>query len=123
MMLRSIFVPRFACRAIAFALLAGLCWALFSPAASEAKLQTQTRAQTSSWTISPDNEETFVLYQNDRGEITCRPATKSERDFINSRNQAGPTRVIYPGAPRGLDDSNALKSLESSTGLNLLPSA
>ena len=122
-MLRSVFLPRFACRAVVFALLAGLCWALFAPGPSEAKLQIQTRAQTSNWSISQNNEDTFVLYQDERGQTSCRPATKSERDFINTRNQAGPTRVIYPGAPRGRDDSNALKSLESTTGLNLLPSA
>ena len=123
-MVRFTLLSRLAVRAAAFALLAGLCWALLSPDTSEAKFQIQTnKAQPSKWTIAPDNEDIFVLYQNERGETTCRLATKAERDQLNSRNQAGPTRVIYPGALRGRDDSNEMKSLESTTGLKLLPSA
>ena len=121
-MLRFIFLPRYASRAIAFALLAGLCWALLSPQPSAAQLQVQTTPQTSKWTFSPGDEDVFVLYQNERGETTCRPATKAERDQIVSR-RPGPTRVIYPGAPRERDGANAMSALESETGLNLLPSA
>ena len=123
-MQRFIFLPRYACRAVAFALLAGLCWALVSPPASEAKLQTKSTTRTANWTVANDGEDAFVLYQDERGETTCRPATKVERDQINSRRQDGPTRVIYPGAPRERDgDQNALLALENTTGLNLLPSA
>ena len=122
-MLRFIPLPRYASRPVAFALLAGLCWALLAPRASEAKFQTKTATPLSKWTASTDGEDTYVLYKNERGETTCRPATKAERDQINSRHLGGPTRVIYPGAPRERDDTNAIRSLESTTGLNLLPSA
>ena len=124
-MLRFIFLPRYASRAIALALLAGICWALFSPRASQArregKLQTQTTKPLPSLTGSANNDEDiYVLYRNERGETACRPATKAERDQINARERGGPTRVIYPGASR--DGENAIKS-EDAPGLNLLPSA
>jgi len=107
-MLRFIFLPRFASRAIAFALLAGLCWALLSPQPSAAQLQVQTTTpKPSTWNFSPADEDVFVLYQNERGETTCRPATKAERDQINSGRSGGPARVIYPGAPRERDGANA----------------
>jgi alpha-tubulin suppressor-like RCC1 family protein len=122
-MLRLILLPRYASRSVAFALLAGLCWSLLAPRASEAKFQTKTSPSSSEWTASTNGEDTYVLYQNERGETTCRPATRAERDQINSRHLGGPTRVIYPGAPRSRDDTNAIRSLESTTGLNLLPSA
>src|SRR6185369_322730 len=122
-MLRFIFPPRFAFRAVAFAVLAGLCWALFSPQRSAAQLKVQTTTpKTSNWSLSP-GEDVFILYQNERGETTCRPATKAERDQINSGRSGGPARVIYPGAPRERDGANAMSTLESETGLNLLPSA
>jgi len=123
-MLRFIFLPRYASRAVAFALFAGLCWALLSPQPSAAQLQIQTTTpRNPTWTFSPGDEDVFVLYQNERGETTCRPATKAERDQIDSRRSGGPARVIYPGAPRERDGANAIRSLESTTGLNLLPSA
>ena len=122
-MLRFILLPRFASRALALALLAGLCWAAFSPRSSEAKYGIQKRAQTANSTFSPDDEETFVLYQNERGETTCRPATKAERDQINSRHLGGRSYLIYPGAPRARDGGEAIQSLEADTGLKLQPSA
>ena len=119
-MLRFIFLPRYASRAVAFALLAGLCCALFWPRSSHAVLQTNITPQISNWTISTGDEDTFVLYRNERGETTCRPATRAERDQINSRHLGGRTRVIYPGAPRKFDKPTGPQPLDSS---NLLPSA
>src|SRR5688572_23596217 len=124
-MLRFIFLPRYAFRAIALALLAGLCWALFSPRASEArreaKLQTQTTKPLPIGTTADPDEDIYVLYRNERGETACRPATRLERDHINARERGGQTRVIYAGAPR--DGENAIKSEDAPGGLNLLPSA
>jgi alpha-tubulin suppressor-like RCC1 family protein len=63
------------------------------------------------------------MYRDGRGDIACRAATKAERDAINSRTNAGPTRIIYAGAPRD-SESNAQRSESDTTpGLNLLPSA
>src|SRR5688572_32301915 len=115
-MTRSIFPLRYASRAVALTLLAGLCWAAFGPRSSHARLQPQKAPQLSRWTTSNDGDDIFVLYRNERGETTCRPATKAERDQINSRQLGGPTRVIYPGAPRDRDE-NAMKALESDAGL------
>jgi alpha-tubulin suppressor-like RCC1 family protein len=123
---RFTFLPRYASRALAFALLAGLCWAIFSPRASEAKFvkhQAQTKAPVSKRTVENDGDDTFVLYQNERGETVCRPATKVERDQINSRQLGGPTRVIYPGASRRRDGMDPARAEESDSALNLLPSA
>ncbi len=53
----------------------------------------------------------------------CRPATKAERDQINSRPQGGRTRVIYPGAPRKFDKPTANRILDPGISANLLPSA
>ncbi|MGH9875569.1 MAG: NF038122 family metalloprotease, partial [Pyrinomonadaceae bacterium] len=41
----------------------------------------------------------FVVYQNELGEVTCREATELERRQIAERSGGGATRVIYPGAP------------------------
>jgi len=100
--------------------LAGLCCALFWPRSSHAGLQIKTTPQIPNWTISTSDDDTFVLYRNERGETTCRPATKAERDQINARHQGGRTRVIYPGAPRKFDKATGNQLLDSS---NLLPSA
>src|SRR5688500_10541864 len=121
-MLRFLLLPRYASRAVGFALLAGLCWAIFSPHSSHATLQNKTAPSNSNWTISND-EDTYVLFQNERGETACSPATKAEREQIKSRHRGGSTRVIYPGAPRNRDDVNEQRAVESETGLNLLPSA
>ena len=120
-MLRYPLLRRYASRAAAFVLLAGLCWAIFSPPSSHARFQTQTPLQ--NWTISTNGDDTFVIYQNERGETTCRRATKAERDQINSRQKGGPTRVIYAGAPRRRDKTNEQMAVESPPGVNLLPSA
>src|SRR6185503_4259490 len=121
-MLRFLLLPRYVSRVFAFALLAGLCWAIFSPRTSLAGLRTKPTPPSSKWTISPD-EDTYVLFQNERGETSCRPATKAEREQIQSRHLGGPTRLIYPGAARNRDDLNEQRSIESETGLHLLPSA
>src|SRR5689334_17048345 len=120
-MLRFIFLPRYASRAVAFALLAGLCCALFWPRSSDAKFQPATTPQLSNWTVSSSDEDIFVLYKNEHGQTMCRPATKAERDQINSRQLGGPTRVIYPGAPRKFDKLAA--NVINPGGVNLLPSA
>ena len=119
-MLRFILLRHFASRVVAFAVLAGLCWSVFSPGPSQARRQTQTTKQISNWTLSTAGEDIFILYKNERGETTCRPATKEERDLVNSRQRGGTRRVIYSGAPR--DEARAAE-LSESTGLNLLPSA
>lgn len=112
---------RYASRAIALALLAGLCWAIFPPHSSHARFQTNPTPQ--NWTTSTNGDDTFVIYQNERGEMACRHATKAERDQINSRHKGGSTRVIYAGAPRLRDKTNEQMALESPPGVNLLPSA
>ena len=112
-------------RVFASALLAGLCWAMFAPRGSQAVLKTQPAqaTQSTNWTKSAAPDEVFVIYRNERGEMSCRAATKAERDAINSRSNAGPTRIIYAGAPRD-SDSNAQRSESDTTpGLNLVPSA
>ena len=122
-MLKFIFPPRYAPRVVSFALLAGLCCALFWPRSSDARLQTTTTPQISNWTISTNDDDIFVLYRNERGETVCRPATRAERDQINSRPQGGRTRVIYPGAPRKFDKPTASRLLDPGISVNLLPSA
>jgi len=102
-------------------LLAGLCWTIFLPHSSHAKFQTRYTPQ--NWAISPDDDDTLVIYQNERGETTCRRATKAERDRMNSRQKGGSTRLIYAGAPRKGDKTNEQMAVESPTGVNLLPSA
>lgn len=112
--------PHFASRAVVLALLLGLGWALLPPRTTEAKFQSRAIQTAANWTRSAggSNEEILVLYRNERGETTCREATRTERELINSRRSgAGPTRIIYSGAPR--DPEKA----QSETGLNLLPSA
>ncbi|HXC71652.1 MAG TPA: NF038122 family metalloprotease [Pyrinomonadaceae bacterium] len=120
-MLRLLFSRHCASRITAFALLAGLCWTIFLPHSSHAKFQTRYTPQ--NWTLSPEDDDTLVIYQNERGETTCRRATKAERDRINSRQKGGSTRLIYAGAPRKGDQTNEQMAVESPTGVNLLPSA
>ena len=121
-MLRLIFPPSHASRAVAFALLAGLCCALFWPRASEAKFQPGPGPQLSTWTILSD-DDIFVLYKNEHGQTQCRPATQAERDQIKSRQLGGSTRVIYPGAPRKFDKPGANQVKDPGITVNLLPSA
>ena len=71
-------------------------------------------------------EESFVLYQNEKGETACRPATPEEHARIKAR---AATHVIYRGAPlrRKVTEYGyeviEPNSVEDSTGLPLLPSA
>ncbi|MET0624570.1 MAG: NF038122 family metalloprotease [Pyrinomonadaceae bacterium] len=70
-------------------------------------------------------DESFIIYQNERGETVCRPATSAERERIQN---AGGTRVIYRGAPRRkvIDDGGGefmMQSYEESTGVALEASA
>ncbi|HEX6043240.1 MAG TPA: NF038122 family metalloprotease [Pyrinomonadaceae bacterium] len=98
---------------------------MFAPRSSQAVLKTQPARATqgANWTKSSAADDVFVIYRDERGEMSCRAATKAERDAINSRSNAGPTRIIYAGAPRD-SDSNAQRSESDTTpGLNLLPSA
>ena len=122
-MLRFIFPPSYASRAVAFALLAGLCCALFWPRSSQAKFQPGTTPQLANWTIATNDDDIFVLYKNEHGQTQCRPATKAERDQIKSRQLGGSTRVIYPGAPRKFDKPSANRVLDPGISVNLLPSA
>ncbi|HEY0173815.1 MAG TPA: NF038122 family metalloprotease [Pyrinomonadaceae bacterium] len=71
-------------------------------------------------------EDSFVLYQNEKGETICRVATPAERERVSAD---GTTHVIYRGAPvrrkvtgYGYDvlEDN---SVEDTSGLSLLPSA
>jgi hypothetical protein len=68
-------------------------------------------------------DESFIIYQNDRGETVCRPATPAERERIQN---ADGTHVIYRGAPRrnvvdGVDYTP--QAYDESTGLPLEASA
>jgi hypothetical protein len=71
-------------------------------------------------------EESFVLFQNERGETVCRVATPAERERIRA---AAATHVIYHGAPRRRkvfasgDEVLVPNSVQDSSGLALLPSA
>jgi hypothetical protein len=72
------------------------------------------------------SEESFVLYENEKGEAVCRPATDEEHARIRAR---AATHVIYRGAPqRRKVTGYGYEVLEpnaagDSTGLPLLPSA
>ena len=74
----------------------------------------------------PVADESFVIYQNERGETVCRPATAAERERIQN---AGGTHVIYHGAPRrkvtdGVGGEYMMQnSVEDSSGLPLQASA
>src|SRR5829696_7481800 len=70
--------------------------------------------------------ESFILFQNERGETVCRVATPAERERIRA---AAATHVIYRGAPlrrKVLDYGQEVlvpNSVGDSSGLALLPSA
>src|SRR5512132_1763316 len=68
-----------------------------NPASAPAK------ARWNQTTGSPVPNQTFVVSQNERGEIVCREAKSDERQRIADRSSAGPMRVIYSGAPRRTD--------------------
>ena len=84
------------------------------------------RAQSGEPEVVPVYDESFILYQNERGETVCRVATPQERERIH---EGGDTRVIYRGAPMrrahtdGGDEYLTANAAEDSTGLPLLPSA
>jgi hypothetical protein len=70
-------------------------------------------------------DESFVIYQDERGETVCRPATPAERERI--QNAAG-THVIYRGAPRrkvidGGGQYMMQQAYDESTGVPLEASA
>ena len=71
-------------------------------------------------------EDSFVLYQNEKGETVCRVATPAERERIRAN---GATHVIYRGAPvrRKVTeygyDVLEYNSVQDTSGLSLLPSA
>ncbi|MBC7932911.1 MAG: hypothetical protein H7Z38_20300 [Rubrivivax sp.] len=72
------------------------------------------------------NSESFVIYVNARGEVTCRIATLAERVRITERS--GDKRVIYSGAPRrpttgGEEKFSNAESATSGTLPALQPSA
>src|SRR5689334_21531432 len=119
-LLRAFARPLYASRVAALAVLLGLCCAAFWPRNSDAKFQSRTQP-TANWTTTQSGVAVFIIYPNEKGETTCREATKTERDFVNSRSRGGPTRIIYPGASRSSNDE--LRALSDSTGLNLSPSA
>jgi hypothetical protein len=71
----------------------------------------------------PVADESFIIYQDERGETICRPATPAERERIQN---AGGTRVIYRGAPRRkvIDGGEYMtQTYEESTGVPLEASA
>ena len=89
---------------------------------------TATKAQVANWRSSRDGageDQTFVAYQNEKGEFTCRKATPEERRGIVARNGGGLTRVIYSGAPRQKDlpDETRAWTSDESPGLTLAVSA
>ncbi|HEX8284487.1 MAG TPA: NF038122 family metalloprotease [Pyrinomonadaceae bacterium] len=71
-------------------------------------------------------QDSFVLYQNEKGEMACRVATPAERERIGAN---GATHVIYRGAPvrrkvTGYGyDVLEYNSAQDTSGLALLPSA
>ena len=92
-----------------------------------------TAAQLANWSSSRDSGDgyqTFVVYQNERGEVTCREATSEEHRRIIERSGGGPTRLIYSGAPRRKDlpygveawtsDETAGLALQVSAGLRIV---
>jgi hypothetical protein len=70
--------------------------------------------------------ESFVLFENERGETVCRVATPEEHERLRA---AAATHVIYHGAPRRrqvLDSGDEIllpNAVEDSSGVPLLPSA
>jgi hypothetical protein len=65
-----------------------------------------------------------VLYQDERGDVSCRQATGAEREQIIERGNGGPTRVIYEGAPlRSQMLYGATWTPDPMSGLILQPSA
>src|SRR6185503_18643798 len=110
---------RFGCLCVLIA----LCWAMFGPSGSDAKLAPETPVQ--SWSsTSPAEEEIFIVYRDASGRYVCRAANKLERERINRRSVGGPTIRIYDGAPRDDGKSGALNSMSDSTvPLALQPSA
>jgi N-acetylneuraminic acid mutarotase len=69
--------------------------------------------------------QTFVVSQNERGEVACREATSEERRLAATRNGGGPMRVIYSGAPRRKDMpyGSELWTSDEAAGLTLQVSA
>jgi hypothetical protein len=72
------------------------------------------------------NSESFVIYVNARGDVTCRIATPAELRRVTERS--GETRVIYSGAPRrpttgGEEKLSTSEAATSGTLPALLPSA
>ena len=76
--------------------------------------------------------ETFVLYQDERGEIVCRVASPDEILGIIEDGKGRGTRVIYGGAPSPRSDSdggadkftaNAITSSDGEPAQSLLPTA
>jgi hypothetical protein len=84
------------------------------------------RAQTGGQGFTGVLEESFVLFQNERGETACRVATPEERERIRA---AAATHVIYRGAPtrrKVMDYGQEVlvpNSVADSSGVPLLPSA
>lgn len=71
-----------------------------------------------------DTSPAFVLYQDERGDIACRQATRAEHQRISERGNGGPTRVIYEGAPlRSQMLYGATWTPDPMSGLLLQPSA
>jgi hypothetical protein len=71
-------------------------------------------------------EDSFVLYQNEKGETVCRVAAPAERERIRANDT---THVIYRGAPmrRKVTENGydvlEYNSVQDTSGLSLLPSA
>src|SRR6185295_12796322 len=94
---RALFAPKIA-KFGYFCLIIALCWAIFGPTRSHARRAVPL--QNDAWTSSTTSDEVFIIYRNERGEFTCREATKTERERINKRPGGGETRLIYSGARR-----------------------
>src|SRR5436190_18427712 len=77
------------------------------------------------WTaLSQTTSPAFIISQNDKGETTCSEVTSKDHRLTIDRLTAGPTRVIYSGAPRYKDLPAGTQMWNSpEAGLPLQPSA
>src|SRR5882762_2615486 len=71
-----------------------------------------------STTATGDNEqETFVVYQNENSEVACREADPTEHLRIINRKPTDQTRIIYAGAPVGPQFNASRTWTDSMSGL------
>jgi uncharacterized repeat protein (TIGR01451 family) len=102
-------------------ILSGTCALLLGASGSPLSAKPQ-----SGWTrLVSAGSHSFVLFQDERGEIICREATDAENREIGDRKGGGSARVIYSGAPlrSQMRDGSQTWSPDQATTLSLLPSA